>query len=101
MRNDTFDLKALETAKYRGIWYGAHKRPISVKTLLDNVIKQGGRGFGIRSSRMVLGNCLKTQLFLVDEENRGRFRLSEDGIAYLRKHLRSDYWQMKLICKEA
>lgn len=96
-----FNLTALQNTKYRGIWYGADKNPISVKNLLDNVIKQEGRGFGIKvketvTSDNLLDDNIERQVFLVSEEGRGSFRLNSDSINYLRRYLKSEYWQRKL-----
>lgn len=63
------------TKKYRGIWYGAFKKPITAKELLDKIISCEGQGFCIITKAQ--------KLILTDEENRGRFELTQEYIDYL------------------
>lgn len=91
----------LENTKYRGVWYGAKQKPISVKQLLDNVIKSDGRGFNVRTQDKVISDSLLesgvTEYILTDEENRGKFKLTNNGRQYLISKLSANsYLRLKL-----
>lgn len=76
--------------RYKGIWYGAEKNPMTVKELLDKVIENNGRSFWLQKSYKYKGNSLsdvKEVAVLRDEEMRGRLRLDDECVLYL---LRSD-----------
>ena len=89
----------LNTQKYRGIWFGAKTNPITVKELLDKVISANGRGFNIKSQNVAKSDNLMSDLekvyFLTDEEGRGKFKLSQDAVDYLKSNLSSDSWLFK------
>lgn len=74
--------------RYKGIWYGAEKNPMTVKDLLDKVIKCNGRSFWLQKSLEFKGNSLsdvKEVALLRDEEMRGRLRLDDECLLYLLK----------------
>lgn len=71
---------------YKGIWYGAEKKPMTVKDLLDKVIKSNGRSFWLQKSYEFKGNSLrdvKEVAVLRDEEMRGKLRLDDACVLYL------------------
>ena len=87
---------------YKGIWYGAKTNPISVKELLDKVIQCNGRGFTVTYKRHYVGDKLldagDTEICLLDEERRGKFRLSPECVGYLKDNLPEGNWiRAKLI----
>lgn len=99
--NTGYNLSKLNDTKYRGSWYGASKNPISVKQLLDNIIKQDGRGFAVKTEEKIIGDNLLSDntektVYLITEEGRGKFKLDADSINYLRQNLKSPYWKSRL-----
>ena len=71
---------------YRGIWYGAKEKPMTVKDLLDKVIKNYGRSFWLQTSYEFKGNSLsdvEEVAVLRDEEMRGKLRLDDECVLYL------------------
>ena len=88
---------SLDSKKYRGIWYGASKNPISVRDLLDKIIASNGRGFSAEarssytSDKLLEGEPTK-EIYLIDEEKRGRLKLSDEAIDYLISNLSDDNW---------
>lgn len=84
----------LDKKLYKGIWYGAKNNPISVKNLLDKVIKQK-YGFTIKkqnkfTSDNLLDDSSETIYYLIDEDGRGKFKLDDTCIDYLLANLPID-----------
>ena len=81
---------------YKGIWYGAKTNPISTKDLLDRVIKQDGRGFTIVRKQKYIGDSLLsepvTEIYLMDEDQRGKFKLGQESIQYLKDNFSEGNW---------
>ena len=81
---------------YKGIWYGAKTNPISTKDLLDKVIKQDGSGFTVvRKQKYVGDNLLSepvTEIYLMDEDQRGKFKLGQESIQYLKDNFSENNW---------
>jgi len=81
--------------KYRGIWWGAQKNPMTVKELLDKIGKSNGRGFFIKTRMNYKSDNLfddgVTEVFICDESGRGRFKLDQDCIDYLYDILSGGY----------
>ena len=82
---------------YRGIWYGAKSNPMPVRELLDRIVSSSGRGFTISVKKQydsdnLLDNSATVQCYLVDEEGRGRFKLSDEAVDYLIENLPQDSW---------
>lgn len=90
-----YNINALNKRKYRGIWYGANKNPITEKQLLDKVIQQG-RGFSVTKKYSFSGDTLlddgTIKYYLTDESGRGRFELSNNSLHYLKAKLNPDNW---------
>ena len=90
----------IDTKLYRGIWYGAKKNPITVKELLDKIIKCSGQGFNIiTQSKHTSDNLLDDDvidIYLIDEERRGRFKLDDESIQYLMHNLDECWLRDKL-----
>lgn len=86
---------------YRGIWYGAKSNPITVRELLDKIANQNnGRGFFIKTKVNYKSDNLlddgSTEIFLCDEEGRGKLKLDQDCIDYLYDKLGDGYLKDKL-----
>ena len=95
------NVQKLEKSKYKGVWYGAKTDPITVKDLLDRIIKSNGVGFTIRTketlaSDNLFGDTIKTYS-LVDEEGAGRFKLDTDAINYLKALLSKDSYLRNML----
>lgn len=82
--------------KYRGIWFGANKNPITVKELLDRIVNLDGRGFTLaRKTRHNSDNLLENgqvEIYLMDEERRGSLKLTDEAIDYLISNLDEHNW---------
>lgn len=81
---------------YKGIWFGAKTNPISTKDLLDKVIKYNGSGFTVTRKQKYVGDNLMsdpvTEIYLMDEDCRGKFKLGSESIQYLKDNLPDGSW---------
>ena len=64
---------------YKGIWYGAKEKSMTVKDLLDKIIERNGRSFWLQESY----DSFKEVAVLRDEEGRGRLKLDDMCLLYL------------------
>ena len=82
--------------KYKGIWFGASKNPITVQELLDKIIAKDGRGFTVMRKTKYSGDNLlsdgSVEVYLMDEERRGKLKLSVESIQYLIDNLPDSNW---------
>lgn len=72
--------------RYKGIWYGAENKHMTVKDLLDKVIENNGRTFWLQKYYESTGSRLddvKEVAVLRDEESRGRLKLDDACVLYL------------------
>lgn len=90
--HSTFDL----SKKYRGIWFGASNNPITIQELIDKIVDNDGRGFTVtRKTKYTSDNLLSDgyiEIYLMDEERRGKLKLTQDMSNYLIDNLREDNW---------